>query len=144
MFRTILFEIRDFVYVWLKKNHGEEYAQKEFLFRVGVFWTLYYFAIVFAIVLIFVSFFKFSQETIILLRKNLFIKLLGGGLIFLPYYLWLRFYLFKLLEVVPENLELDDSTYRKLAWKTFFIFVFGLVIILIIALINNIVRHGHF
>ena len=145
MFRIVLFEIRDFVYVWLRKNHGEEYAKKEFLFRIGVYWILYYFAGVFAIVLIFISFFNFdlSPKTIFLLKNNIWVKLLGGGLIFLPYLLWLKYYLFKLLAKVPENLDFDEVTYKKLAWKTFFIFLFGLIIILMIGLLNNVIRHGH-
>lgn len=145
MFKIILFEVRDFVYVWLRKNHGEEYAKKEFLFRIGVYWTLYYFAGVFTVVLIFISFFKFelTSEIKFLLKNNIWVKLLGGGLIFLPYLLWLKFYLFKLLEIVPENLDFDDITYKKLAWKTFSIFLFGLIIILTIGLMNNVIRHGH-
>lgn len=146
MINIFFIEIRNFIFVWLKRNHGEDYANKEYEFRMGVFWTLYYIVFVVIITLIISNLMpplNLSVKTSFILKKNFFVKLFGGMIIFLPYYLWLKYYLFEFLRTIPINEIYSDAEYKRSGWKTFFTFVVGFLLILITGVINNLLKTGH-
>ncbi len=81
MINSIFFEIRNFIFTWLKKSYGEDYAHREHEFRIGVFWILYYFVLVVMIAFITTNFMpslNLSSKTLFILKKNFFVKFLGG------------------------------------------------------------------
>ena len=141
---SIFIEIRDFFYLWLTKNHGKEYAEKEYRFRTSVFWMMYYISVVLIIVLIVLSLpFDLSDGIKKQFKTNFFIKLIGGCIILMPYYIWVKKYLLAKLAQIPINEDCDSRCYKKKRLKAIVVFIGGFLFILLIGALNNLIRFGH-
>ena len=146
MLPSIFIEVRDFFYLWLTKSHGKAYAESEHRFRIGAFWYLYYIGLVILIAVILSSIFPFlniSASTSHFLKTNVVIKLVGALALSLPYYIWLKKYLFPQLNKVPINKDCDAQCYKRKMWKTVFTFLGSCVLIPIVGVLTNLMRFGH-
>lgn len=140
MIKNAFIDVRDFVYIWLMNDYNEAYAIKEHRFRIGVFWIMYYMGLALIISLCIPN----SVGGVIFSPKlNAFQKLIGGFIAFIPYYLWLKWYLYPMLNNQPIDLEFEKSSLKQKKWKTISLFISGFISILIVGLISNLIRFGH-
>lgn len=140
MIKNAFFDARDFVYIWLMNDYNEDYASKEHKFRIGVLFVMYYMSVFITISLFIPS----SIGSVIFSPKlNVFQKLIGGSLAFLPYYAWLKFYLYPILDKQPIDFEGEKSSISHKKWKTIGLLFGGFCSILLVGLVSNLVRFGH-
>jgi Na+/proline symporter len=146
MLPSIFVQIRDFVYLWLTKSYNEEYAKKECNFRIGVFWLLYYVAMIVFFTFIVVSFsppIHFTDSEKHFLKTNFIVRLIGGSILLLPYYIWLKKILFPQLDMIPIDLSCDEKCYKKKRTTTILTFIGGFLLIILIGFINNLIRNQY-
>jgi hypothetical protein len=140
-----LFDLRDFFYSWVKKNHGADYALSEHRFRLSVLLSILYFDILFIFALFVIYFLpnkSLNSNQIIFLKNNLSIKLVGIIVIFLPYYFWVKMFLFPKLNSREIN-EFNPNN-KKMAFFSIGVLMLGLIVMLIAGALNNYLRFGHF
>lgn len=138
-------DVRDFVYLWLTKTHGESFAKKEHEFRLLAYFILYYMALVIALTFLIISLLpspNISTGVSNFFEYNILSKLLGGVVLFTPYYLLMQ-RLLKHLTTIPVDFDSNRGSYQKKKWITIVGFIGSFLLILLIGALNNIIRFGH-
>ncbi len=109
----MLLLLRNFIYQFLFKKHGKQYALREYKSIFGVLLGLFY-VIFFSVIatIMFKTGVKFWFNTRSLLNQSLM-----GLLLFIPFYYFLEYIHKKLPELVEEDfIELTSKEKRKVYW----------------------------
>ncbi|PLK42554.1 hypothetical protein C0V77_20215 [Emticicia sp. TH156] len=125
--------LRDFLYSFLLKKHGETYAKREYKYVFGGILCLYY-----MIFLTVVATLQFKLKfAIVVMRKDIYSLILNGIVLFAPFLILL--YLIHRLLPPLDTIDIEESTTFQKKRTVIIFFVSGIILLFLIPYLLSVV-----
>lgn len=140
LIKNIFITVRDAAYIRQTKYYSEEHAKKEYKFTNAVFWWLYYLTICIALGGVLAI---FSPKSISFRNLDTFAILFLAVIMNIPYYLWLKWWLYPMLEEHPVDMLNEKTTMSYKYWTLALVYIVSIIFMFVVFIIGNLIRFGH-